>query len=71
MELLKTFFMKVGRWVIIIGCAAVIFMFDTIFPEVTGDMRTLLMAAFGIPFILCILTINPEAIKREKKANKK
>lgn len=66
MEQLKTLFMKYGRWIIIAVCAYLILFFDRTFPGVTGDQKTLISTCIGIPFILCVLTIRPEELKKRK-----
>ena len=67
MEQLKTFFMKIGRWVIMAICVIAYFAKATYLPDLTKDMDTFVTAIIAIPFILCILTVNPENLKGGQK----
>ena len=65
MEKFKDFFMKIGRWIVMGICVLLYFSKETLFPGLTGDMETLVTAAIALPFILCILTVTPESIKKK------
>ena len=65
MEKFNNFFMKIGRWVVMGICVLAYFTKDTYLPTLTEDMDTLVTAAIALPFILCILTIKPENLKKK------
>ena len=67
MEQFKSFFMKIGRWVIMAICVIAYFAKGTLLPELNHEMDTLVTAVIAIPFILCILTVNPENLKGGQK----
>ena len=64
MEKFKDFFMKIGRWIVMGICVVIYFAKETLFPGLEGEMETLVTAAIALPFILCILTVTPESIKK-------
>lgn len=71
MEVLKTIFMKYLRWIIIVVCAAIIFKFNDLFPNVNKDSQNLYMALIALPLILCVLTISPQKLEEARKQRKK
>lgn len=67
MKNFNDFFMKIGRWVVMGVCLVLYFAKESLFPNLTGDMETLVTAVIALPFILCILTIKPENLKGGQK----